>query len=453
MKFAILNGLRVGPEKRLAGAICPICKQPVFARCGEIRLPHWAHKSVIDCDPWKENETQWHRDWKDLFDDMQEQVHENGGVRHLADVKTPDGTIVEFRHGVINDEGKRTRAAFFGRRMLWVVDCVNRPNALARFRDNRHTLLREHIPGYEVFSTEEPGKCFPRSWVNCNRFVIFDFGEIDVWCLFPRNEDKDRAVFMCLKKGDFVAAVKDGYEKLRERCADVWHKVRAKEEAKQSYDNWRRSFAMSKPTGLSVGQIDQVSQVAPLKVEAPPSVAIRADNARREEKSKPRQEIWPEVFDRTVVLALTVDVLSGWLIANGRISKLGTESIVSGEANATGCCAIHCSIRCSSPELYWSRRRIKDEYGAEVLSDAPQDCELKGAAGDFIGVVEYHVEERPGGRVRVHLRNFHKLDNPFPHSQSRECLWRLTPELQSNFAASTPQDPVDTVITPEDVTS
>ena len=103
VKFAVLNGLRVAPEKGLIGAVCPICKQPVFARCGEVRLPHWAHKSVIDCDPWKESETQWHRDWKDLFGDMQEQVHENGGVRHLADVKTPDGTIVEFRHSVIND--------------------------------------------------------------------------------------------------------------------------------------------------------------------------------------------------------------------------------------------------------------------------------------------------------------------------------------------------------------
>ena len=64
VKFAVLNGLRVAPEKGLIGVVCPICKQPVFARCGEIRLPHWAHKSVIDCDPWKESETQWHRNWK-----------------------------------------------------------------------------------------------------------------------------------------------------------------------------------------------------------------------------------------------------------------------------------------------------------------------------------------------------------------------------------------------------
>lgn len=439
VKFAILNGLRVWPEKGLVGAICPICRQPVFARCGEIRLPHWAHKSVIDCDPWKEDETQWHRDWKDLFGDMQEQVHENGGVRHMADVKAPDGTIVEFRHSVINDEGKRTRAAFFGNRMLWVVDCVNRPNALARFRDNKYTMLCEHIPGYEVFSTEEPGKCFPRSWINCNRFVFFDFGEKEVWCLFPRKRNVDMAIFMCLHKNDFVAAVKDGYEKFRERCVDVWRKVKEKLPSRPRYDDWHRSQAMPKPPELPDGTVAQMAQVAPLKAKEPPSVVVRIDNAKREAKLEVRQETWPEDFDRTVVLALTVDVITSWLVVNGRISELETEPVFDGEADVAGCCAIHCSTRCSSPELYWARRRIIDAYGEKVLSDVPQGCELNGIAGDFVGIVEYHVEERPGGRVRIHLRNFRKLDNRFPHCQSRECLWRLAPDLQSRFAAITSQ--------------
>ena len=301
MKFAILNGARVEPEKGCAGAICPICKQPVVARCGDIRLPHWAHKSVIDCDPWKENETQWHRDWKDLFGDMQEKVHENGGVRHLADVKTLDGTIVEFRHSAINDEGKRTRAHFFGKWMLWVVDCVNRPKAVARFRDNKYTLLREHIPGRQVFSTEEPGRCFPRSWVKCNRFVIFDFGEEDVWCLFPRKRDMDRAIVMGIKKDDFVAAVKDGYEQFRERCADVWRKV--KDAHSPRIDARHDSFAIStKPIEPPVTTVAQVTKVDSLKVEKTSAIAICVDKARREAMIEPRKETWPKEFDRTVVL-------------------------------------------------------------------------------------------------------------------------------------------------------
>ena len=118
MQFALLGGARVAPEKGLEGAVCPFCRQPVIARCGEERVKHWAHKSVIDCDPWLEPETEWHRRWKNHFGDMQEQMHENGGTRHVADVKTTDGTIVEFRHNAISREGCATREAFFGKTMF-----------------------------------------------------------------------------------------------------------------------------------------------------------------------------------------------------------------------------------------------------------------------------------------------------------------------------------------------
>lgn len=60
---------------------------------------------------------------------------------------------------------------------------------------------------------------------------------------------------------------------------------------------------MSKRIELPVGPVDQVAQVAPLRAEEPPSVVVRTDSARREMKPEPRQEIWPEDFDRTVVLS------------------------------------------------------------------------------------------------------------------------------------------------------
>ena len=42
------------------------------------------------CDPWWENETEWHRAWKDQFPaDWQEIVHHaEDGEKHIADVKT-----------------------------------------------------------------------------------------------------------------------------------------------------------------------------------------------------------------------------------------------------------------------------------------------------------------------------------------------------------------------------
>ena len=216
----------MAPQKGLEGARCPRCLQPVYARCGEKRISHWAHRSVIDCDPWSEPETQWHRDWKNLFGDMQEQLYDKNGIKHLVDVKLPDETIIEFRRGGINETGKNTRAAVFGKQLLWVVDCAHRPRAVERFERTEFARYQEHIPGHNVFSTYSPDWCFPKSWANCNRFVFFDFGDSDVWCLFPRKEDL--AICECMPKTAFVSEIKDGYAKFRERRLDIWRMVKAR---------------------------------------------------------------------------------------------------------------------------------------------------------------------------------------------------------------------------------
>ena len=110
MKFALIHGQRQEAKKGLRGT-CPGCESPVIAKCGEIRAGHWAHERKSDCDPWRENEGQWHRAWKDRFpDDWQEvlQYAENG-EKHTADVKTADGYVLEFQHSPIKPEEHRAR--------------------------------------------------------------------------------------------------------------------------------------------------------------------------------------------------------------------------------------------------------------------------------------------------------------------------------------------------------
>ncbi|WP_245441680.1 competence protein CoiA family protein [Rhizobium leguminosarum] len=50
MKFALVEGIR---QEATAGArgLCPGCSSSVIAKCGEIRLHHWAHLSTMVCDP------------------------------------------------------------------------------------------------------------------------------------------------------------------------------------------------------------------------------------------------------------------------------------------------------------------------------------------------------------------------------------------------------------------
>ena len=127
MKYAIVNGERSEARRGLAGE-CPACSSEMIAKCGEIYAHHWAHKGRRNCDAWWENETEWHRAWKNLFPtDWQEIVHRaDDGEKHIADVQTEDGWTIEFQHSLIKPEERVSREEFY-EKMIWVVDGKLRP--------------------------------------------------------------------------------------------------------------------------------------------------------------------------------------------------------------------------------------------------------------------------------------------------------------------------------------
>ena len=66
MQHALVNGVKREAKPKSQGA-CICCGNEMIAKCGIKMIWHWAHKSKNDCDTWRENETPWHRDWKNLF--------------------------------------------------------------------------------------------------------------------------------------------------------------------------------------------------------------------------------------------------------------------------------------------------------------------------------------------------------------------------------------------------
>ena len=75
MKYAIVNNEKVEATKGAKG-VCPSCGSDLIAKCGELKVNHWSHKGNRNCDPWWENETEWHRSWKGYFPkEWQEVVH------------------------------------------------------------------------------------------------------------------------------------------------------------------------------------------------------------------------------------------------------------------------------------------------------------------------------------------------------------------------------------------
>jgi competence protein CoiA len=102
---------------------CPSCGAPMIAKCGPRIMHHWAHSNRRNCDPWWENETSWHRNWKNLFPEHCREICHTApdGEVHRADIKTPTGIVIEVQHSSMTDAERLSRESFYGN-LVWVID-------------------------------------------------------------------------------------------------------------------------------------------------------------------------------------------------------------------------------------------------------------------------------------------------------------------------------------------
>jgi len=119
-------------------ARCPLCFSETIAKCGDINVHHWAHKSLEECDPWWEPETEWHRSWKMLMPSEQVEVTRAG---HRADIVHASGIVVELQHSSISVEEIRERERAY-HRMIWLFD----GRGLYRPKDIRRQSLIKRNP-------------------------------------------------------------------------------------------------------------------------------------------------------------------------------------------------------------------------------------------------------------------------------------------------------------------
>ena len=173
MKFAVVDGRRSEPWPKIRGS-CPRCGAEAVSKCGSQVVWHWAHKSRAHCDPWWEQETEWHRQWKDRFPaDWQEIIllDNSTGERHIADIRTASGLIIEFQRSSIDPTEVLAREAFY-QKMLWVVDgCRNEFDKL-NFSNMRS---RPDTDGLVSFHWHGRSKLFARWYTR--KPVFIDFGQ------------------------------------------------------------------------------------------------------------------------------------------------------------------------------------------------------------------------------------------------------------------------------------
>ena len=201
MKFSIFNGVRQEAQPGASGQ-CPACGQAMIAKCGKIKIWHWAHKGRRTCDPWWENETEWHREWKNCFDaKWQEVVHkdESADEIHIADVTTPHGWTIEIQHSPMGEAERMARNSFY-KKIVWVVDGTKRKSDIAQLSRllSSGIQLNTKFPTFAIDPNHK--NRLLAEWHNKDSLVFFDFKQTDrqgqrvIWFALPKLRVEDAYV-------------------------------------------------------------------------------------------------------------------------------------------------------------------------------------------------------------------------------------------------------------------
>lgn len=201
MRFALIDGVKVEASKGAKG-LCQSCGAEMIAKCGDFKINHWAHKRKYKCDTWWETETEWHRKWKGNYPiEWQEviQFDSDTNEKHIADIQTNKGLVIEFQHSHLNPEERRKREGFY-KNMVWVVDGTRLKRDFPRFfKEWKSNGISEvhRTDKSGIFEVGFPEFCFPKAWLESSVPVIFDFlgdGTLEdhksirnnLYCLFPQ---------------------------------------------------------------------------------------------------------------------------------------------------------------------------------------------------------------------------------------------------------------------------
>ena len=190
MKFALVNNERQEAQPGLEGK-CLGCGNPMVAKCGEVRIKHWAHKRRSKCDSWWERETEWHRNWKNQFpEEWQEVTHvAEDGEKHIADIKTSDGWVIEFQHSHIDIDERKSRDNFY-EKLIWVVDGKRRIGDQKKFFKVLGNISGRWVTNekHPEIQTTLPEGSLLLNWIDCDSHVFFDFGQEELWWLLPKSQ-------------------------------------------------------------------------------------------------------------------------------------------------------------------------------------------------------------------------------------------------------------------------
>lgn len=222
--YAIVDGVRthISSAARMQHGICPVCGAELVARKGKFRAAHWWHVNGKRCDSWYQPKGPWHRYWQNMFpEDWQEVVMEKMEdgqlVRHIADIKTKGGIVVEVQYSPIAIESIEEREHFY-EKMLWIVNMRRVESDLwleTYIKRSEHLIEKNSVRAWVLPDSELMAH---QKWCCAHKPVVFDFdgsfdrpeSEKSLICLLPQGDKFKERVCVEVQRQHLIARLRKG---------------------------------------------------------------------------------------------------------------------------------------------------------------------------------------------------------------------------------------------------
>jgi competence CoiA-like predicted nuclease len=119
---------------------CPSCNGELVIRKGNVRVSHFAHKNICDCDGYDNDMSEWHRNWQSKFPLRNREVvlklDENDNSVFIEQCKRKTrradvlcyGYAIEFQNSPISSQEFIERSWFYntlGKKVVWIFNMID----------------------------------------------------------------------------------------------------------------------------------------------------------------------------------------------------------------------------------------------------------------------------------------------------------------------------------------
>ena len=220
-RYAIVDGVKtdIRDAKRCQHGRCPMCGDELIARKGEVRAHHWWHVRGRKCDDWYQPKGPWHIYWQSKFPVEMQEVPvskwiDGDAVKHIADIRTASGLVIEVQYSSIAPEAVKKRELFYGK-MLWLISKTRFP----RFGEVSSKWGRFYRCGeFDVWGLDgKHQQCLPCAWEKSDKFLWLDChgsmehpeSDEDLVCVVPRAPEDAFRLYTYVPREKFLKMCND----------------------------------------------------------------------------------------------------------------------------------------------------------------------------------------------------------------------------------------------------